>query len=185
MNEYVKKLTTSLEPLIEDLDEKLTVLNEKKEKFESVSKFLSYVKDDVNLVGIYADQDLILEHLANVDSDKNEYVASCYLLKSEDESVKALPQYKKAYSFVENLINYFKDCKEKLNTEILELEDVCAEKKLDKKYYELFSKENPFVTDVSEFTSFLEKRALDDEQRINMLIYTINSNMLAYTGKKN
>lgn len=184
MNEEVKKLTASLEPLIADLDEKLTILNDKKNKYTSITNFINYVHDDVNLVGIYADQNLILENLSNINSSEKEYNASCYLLKSEDASVKALPQYEMSYSYINNLIDYFKKCQKELNEEIIELEKEVLEKQLDKKYYEIFSTENPFVSDIQEFTGFLEKRSVDAEQRIKMLIYTINSNMLGYEGKK-
>lgn len=184
MNEYVKELTNSLEPLIEDLDEKLAVLDTKKRNYDDVSKFLSYVHDDVHLVSIYAEQDLILGNLSNINSNEEEYKASCYLLRGEDERIKALPQYGDAYHYIEKMIQYFKECKEKLGTEIEELESLCSEKKLDKKYFEIFSDENPFVTDVLEFESFLDKRVTDNEQKKNILIYTINSNILNYCGKK-
>lgn len=180
MNEYVKRLTDSLEPLIVDLDDKSMELRLKKEKLESVSRFLAYVNGDVNLVGVYADQDLILEHLDKIDSNKEEYKASCYLLRSEDESVKMLPQYREANLYVLGLINYFKMNKGELTTEIQELESVCREKELNKKYYELFSEEKPFVNDVVEFEEFLDKHVISDEEKINLLVYVIKNNVLNY-----
>lgn len=184
MNEYVKKLTDSLEPLIVDLDDKQMELNQKKEKLESVSRFLAYVNGDVNLVGIYADQELILENLDKLNSNKDEYKASCYLLESSDESVQMLPQYREANLYILELINYFKRNKSELTLEIQELERVCHEKELNKKYYELFIDENPLVSDVKEFEEFLDSHSITDDEKINLLVYTIKSNVLNYQEQK-
>ena len=185
MMEYVKGLTSRLEPLIIDLDDRLNELNLDRQELESVSRLLAYVNGDVNLVGIYADQNLILENLDKVGSNKEEYKACCYLLRSEDENVKSLPQYEQANLYVLNLINYFKLLKSELTVVIQDLEKVCQEKKLEKKYYEIFSNDNPFVYDVSEFKEFLKKHTMSDDEMINILIYTINSNILNYQGMKN
>ena len=184
MNDYVKKLTTNLEPLIVDLDERHTELNEKKELCERVSRFLAYTADDVNQVGIYADQELILENLDKINSNKDEYKASCYLLKSGDDSVKSLPQYKEANDYILSLINYFKMNKSELLENIQNLEKLCHEKEIEKKYYDIFVSEKPLVDDVSEFREFIDKHVVDDDEKINLLIYTINSNMEMYKGKK-
>ncbi len=180
MNEYVRMLTDSLEPLIMDLDDRLKELKSKKERMESVSRFLAYVNGDVNLVGIYADQNLIIDNLDNINSNKEEYKASCYLLRSEEESVKSLPQYKEANMYILGLINYFKITKTSLVSEIGELERVCHDKTLEKKYYEIFNEPSPFVSDVNEFMEFLDKHAISDDERINLLIYTIKSNVSEY-----
>ena len=183
MNEFVKKLTGSLEPLISDLDEKLIELKTKKEKLESISRFLAYVDGDVNLVGVYADQDLIIDNLEKINSNKEEYKASCYLLSSEDANVKSLPQYKDASLYILGLINHFKMSKSQLVTEIQELEQVCYEKELDKKYYEIFNENVPFVENVEEFRNFLDRHTMSVEEKIDLLIYTINSNVANYQGK--
>ena len=184
MNEYVKRLMEKLEPLIVDLDDKLIQLRGEKEKLERVSRFLAYVNGDVNLVGIYADQNLILENLDKINSTKNEYKASCYLLKNEDNGIKMLPQYKQANDFMLGLINYFKMNKIELSNIIQELDNICKEKSLDKKYFEIFSKENPMVNEIDEFEQFLDKHALTSDEKINLLIYVVNSNVLNYKGMK-
>ena len=180
MYDYVKMLTTSLEPLIVDLDERLEELKDKKEKMESVSRFLAYTNGDVNLVGVYADQNLILENLENINSNKEEYKASCYLLRSNDENVKALPQYQAANMYIVGLINYFKVEKTTLASEINELERVCEDKTLEKKYYEIFNNSCPFIENVEEFIAFLDKHTISEDEKVQLLIYAINSNMENY-----
>ena len=184
MNNSIKMLTTSLEPLIADLDEKHVELNDKKEYYERVSRFLAYTNGDVNLVGIYADQELIIDNLDRINSDKNKYKACCYLLKSSDDSVKNLPQYKEANEFILSLMNLFKNDKNDLLIEIQNLEKVCREKDIEKKYYDAFINETPHVDDVLEFREFLDKHVLNDEEKINILIYTIDNNIINYNGKR-
>lgn len=184
MNEYVKKLVSKLEPLIIDLDDKMIELDMKKEKLESISRFLAYVNGDVNLVGVYADQDLVMECLESINSNKEEYKASCYLLQSDDENVKDLPQYKEANLYILELINYFKEKKGQLSKEIQELEQVCEEKKLCKKYFEILNNDQPFIRDVFEFEEVLDRYATSSEEKINVLLYVINSNVINYQNEE-
>lgn len=180
INDYVKKMTTSLEPLIADLDEKHEELNSKKDYCERVSRFLAYTNGDVNLVGIYADQELIIDKLNSISSSKENYKASCYLLKSSDDSVKNLPQYKEANDYILGLINSFKNDKNDLLIDIQNLEKICREKEIEKKYYDIFTNEKPFIEDVLEYRDFIDKHVINDEEKINLLIYTINNNVINY-----
>ena len=66
MNESVNLLVGILEPLIRDLDEKKSILNEKKELLENVTRLLAYTKDNIDMVGVYADQNLILDNLSKI-----------------------------------------------------------------------------------------------------------------------
>lgn len=184
MNDYIKKLTNDLELLIADLDEKHEELSSKKEYCERVSRFLAYTNGDVNLVGIYADQDLIINCLDKVNSTKEMYKASCYLLKSSDDSVRSLPQYKEANDYILGLINYFKNDKSDLLTDIQNLEKICREKEIEKKYYDIFTSTNPLVEDVMEFREFLDKHVVNDEEKVNILLYTIDNNVINYREKR-
>jgi hypothetical protein len=83
-----------------------------------------------------------------------------------------------------SLINYFKTKKNELTNIIQNLDNTCKEKSLDKKYYELFSKENPLVEDIGEFEQFLDKHVTSSDAKVNLLIYTIDSNILNYKGIK-
>ena len=184
MKDFVKRLTIELEPLIADLPEKSRTLELKKEELENVSRFLAYVNGEVHLVGIYANQEIIFNSFDALHTNKEEYKASCYLLESEDNNVRNLPQYKKACDYIMNIIDYFKECKVRLIEEINELEAVCKEKKLEKKYYNILSSDNPYISDTEEFTKFLSEHEINDTDEIEILMYIISNNVLNYNEKR-
>ena len=183
MDKSVEKLKKVLEPLILDLDNQRENLVNKKEELESISRLLAYTNDNLEMVSVYADQDIIINNLDKLDSNKEEYKACCYLLKSENESVKNLPQYEKACEYIRNILDYFKLCKASLIVETQDLEMECREKEIEKKYYDIFSKDDLLVSDVKEFKEMLDKHDISDEDKINILVDVINGNIKEY--KKN
>lgn len=177
-------MLVNLEPLICDLNEKLQELDYKKEKLEKVSRFIAYINNDVHLVGIYADQELIYDNLENIDSNKAEYKACCYLLENDNENIKKLPQYIEANNYILNLINYFKKCKNDLTSDIQELEKCCHNKKIEKKYYDMFSENKVFVKDTQEFEKFLDEHEIEINDKIQLLKHAINSNIKKYQEER-
>lgn len=184
-NDSVRKLVGILEPLIEDLDEQKRLLAERKDELESVSRFIAYTKDNIEMVGIYADQDIVLNMLDKLMITPEDYKASCYLLKSESDSVKALPQYEKAYNLISDIVEYFKLHKADLLVEIQELTLICERKEMEKKYSNILNSSNPLVEDIGEFTDFINNHSLDKEDIINILYSTIRSNIVNYGIKNN
>ena len=181
----IKNLVTILEPLVEDLDEKKQMLSDKKNEFENVSRLIAYTKDNIEMVGVYADQDIITNSLEKLGYSVDEYKASCYLLKGDNEYVKSLPQYKEAYESISSIIEYFKSYKAQLALEIQDLSMVCSTKELEKKYYDVLSCPNPLVEDVHEFVSFMRDHNLKNEEIITILYSTIHDNMVNYELKSN
>ena len=179
------KLVGLLEPLIDDLDEQKRYLAERKKELENVSRMLAYTKDNFDMVGIYADQDLILNNLYKINSTKEEYRASCYLLNSENADVRKLPQYEEAYNLISNIIECFKLYKAELIVETQDIEKKCHEKEIEKKYYDVFSSTNPYVDDVKEFNNLLDTHEISNEDKINLLVATINNNVKEYREKIN
>ena len=179
-NSGVLKLVHILEPLVSDLEEKKNCLKERKEELENVSRLLAYTKDNVEMLGIYADQDLVLDGVSKIGCDIEKYKASCYLLKSEDVGVKNLPQYEEAHSLIEDVIEFFKLRKAELTVEIQELKDTCDKKELEKKYFDILSNTNPLVDNVDEFKTVLNGYGLNDEDKIDILVSVINSNIANY-----
>ena len=180
MKDFVKRITIELEPLIADFPEKKRILESKKEELENTSRFLAYVNGDVHLVGIYANQDVIADSFDKVNMTKEEYKANCYLLESDDENVKILPQYKNAYEEIVRIIDYFKEQKSMLNIEINELIDICKRKEIEEKYYQLLSSESPYVENVEEFINFINEHHVSEEDKINLLVYIIDNNNERY-----
>ena len=181
----VKNLVTILEPLVEDLDENEKMLSDKKKEFESVSRLIAYTKDNVEMVGIYADQDIIINSLDKINYSVDDYKASCYLLGSQNESVKSLPQYQEAYDSISCIIEYFKSYKVQLALEIQDLEITCKTKQLEKKYYDILSCPNPLIEDVQEFVTFMKKHDIKHEEIVEILYSTIHDNMINYELKSN
>ena len=183
MDNSVKKLVGLLEPLIYDLDDEKRHLVERREELENVSRMLAYTKDNLDMVGIYADQNLILDSLPRINSDKEKYKASCYLLKSENEDVKKLPQYEEAYNLISDIIEYFKLYKAELIVETNDLEKTCNEKEIEKKYHNILVDPNPFISDVEEFNEFIDKHEISSEDKINILMYVLENNIKEYTKR--
>ncbi len=180
MNNSVNLLVGVLEPLISDLDEKKNILKEKKDLLDNVSKLLDYTKNNVDLLGSYEDQGLVLDNLSQINTDKDEYQACCYLLKSENSSIKNLPQYKKAYSLICDIIEYFKLYKSELIVETENLENKCNKKTIEKKYYDILKEERPYIENVEEFRDLLNEQLISENDKIEILIYAINNNILKY-----
>ena len=181
----IRKLTELLEPLIYDLDEQKNYLVERKNELENVSRMLAYTKDNLDMVGIYADQDLIINSLYKINSTKEEYKASCYLLNSENEDVKKLPQYEEAHNLISNIVESFKLYKAELIVETQEVEKKCYEKEIEKKYYDIFNNLNPFVDDVAEFNTFLDNHEISNEDKVNLLVYVLKNNVAEYIRRNN
>lgn len=185
MDNSVRKFIDLLEPLTFDLDSKKNDLEDRKKELENVSRLLAYTKDNIDMVGIYADQDLIIDNLYRVNSNKETYRAGCYLLHSENENIKQLPQYQEAYNLISDIVECFKLYKAELIVEIQELEEVYHKKELEKKYYNILSDNELFIDNVAEFSTFIDDYGLSDDDKINILLYALKNNYNGYTRGNN
>ena len=184
-SDSIRKLVAILEPLVEDLEEKKRMLSDCKTDLEGVSRLIAYTKDNIEMVGIYADQDIIINNLENLKISVDDYKASCYLLKNESDSVKGLPQYTDAYNLISDIVEYFKLHKAELTVEIKELTDACDRKEIEKKYYDILSCPNPLIEDGKEFVDFLKEHDIKDDEIISILYSTIRDNIVNYRLKNN
>lgn len=180
MIDFVNKFIALLEPSIVDLDEKKEELSSKSETLNEVIKMLDMVDDNVKNVSKYENQDFILSKLSDINTTEREYRACCYLLNCEEKEVCSLPQYIESVNYMERLINYFKRAREKLALDVSELKVVYEDASLSKKYYEIFSSDNPYVANTKEFRELLDRQVLKDEEKINLLVYTIKNNVNNY-----
>ena len=101
-------------------------------------------------------------------------------MKSENSSIKSLPQYKKAYNLICDVIEYFKLYKSELTVETQELEKKCDKKEIEKKYCDILKKEVPYIEDVEEFKNLLNSQAIPNKDKIDVLLYVINNNKIKY-----
>ncbi len=180
MDSFMEKLIGKLEPTISDLDEVLKDLDIKKEELDIISDMLDYINNDIKKFSQYTNQNIIMDYLGKIDSDEKEYNANCYLLESDREEVKNLPQYNKAKEFFNKLLTYFKARKDELSVEVEELTNIVDEKKLNKKYILIFKEEKPLVDDVDEFDAFIRKQEIDTEDKIMIMKQIIKNNVDSY-----
>ena len=183
MNDIVSKLISLLEPIINDLDDIKYELSAKRKTLDEVNEMIDEVKDDLTKVSKYRNQKLIIDNLGDIKSNEREYKACCYLMDSVENNIKFLPQYIEASNYMERLINYFKNLKERLSFKVSELQTVCMDKEMNKKYYEILSSENPVVNDANEFRNILDKQNLSDDEKISLLVYILKNNVSNYKKK--
>ncbi len=184
MGEFINNLISLLEPTVVDLGDKNKELQDKKKLLSEIDEMLMFVDDDIKKVASFKNQQLIVDNLSGIDSNITEYKACCYLLNSDDKNVQLLPQYIESSNYIANLLDYFKKWQEELKNDVTSLEVVCDEKTINKKYLDVFKKENPVVYDVDEFSNFIEKQELSNKDKIDILVYIINSNLNDYLGKR-
>ena len=170
-SDSIRNLVLVLEPLVLDLEENKKILSDNKQELENVSRLIAYTKDNIEMVGIYADQDIITNNLDN--------------LKTENDKVKDLPQYKEAYNLISDIMEYFKLHKAELVVEIQRLTDSCEKKEIEKKYYDILSCPNPLIENIKEFVDFLRDHGIKDEEIVNILYNTIHDNIVNYGLKNN
>lgn len=184
-DDSVKSLVAMLEPLVENLEENKNILADRKKELEGVSRLIAYTKDKIEMVGIYADQDIIIGNLDKIRYSVDDYKASCFLLKSDNESVKQLPQYQDAYNLISDIVDYFKLHKAELIVEIQELSTSCEKQEIEKKYYDILSCPNPLIENGDEFVDFMKNHGLNENSIVNILYQTIHDNIVNYKLKNN
>ena len=104
MTRLIEKLSLS----ITDLEEKKDELEKQHDILDKYNEISDYVGSEAKKLGTSPNQEVIIDELKNIDSNEKEYKAYCYLLESDDDNIKILPQYKNARSYLETLINYLK-----------------------------------------------------------------------------
>ena len=184
MSDFVKKLIDLLEPTIVDLDDKINLLSQQRKNLDELTLLLEKVGDNVIKIGQYENQDLILNNLSLINSNENEYKACCYLLSSEDEKVRSLPQYMESFNYIARFISALEKRRDELRLEVSELDVVCNNKTANKKYLEIFKEENPVIYNADEFKDFLERQALSNSDKIDLLLYTIKNSVDRYKEER-
>ena len=133
MNEFVERLIEKLRPTIVDLDDKIRELTVWQKEKKRIEEFLNYLENDISKIKDYSDQELILSNLLRIESNENEYNASCYLLTSGNENVKLLPQYQIAYQYILKIVHFFTKRNEELLIKTDDLKKIYEDKKMNKK----------------------------------------------------
>lgn len=127
--------------------------------------------------------DIPFDKIVEVDKlkiDKQEFEANKYILQTEIDEVKSLPQYENAKKYIDDLYNYLSDELFKLRNEFYELNILYEKKELVNKYYEMFINNSVFVNCVEELKQVFEILNLENEFKNSILIYILKENNKFY-----
>lgn len=185
MCDYVERFLELLEPLIKDYDLNLNELEDNRKKYESFSNFLDYVDNDVKKICTYDNQDFILDKLSDIVSDEKEYNAACYLINTDIDEIKKLPQYKNASDYMKNVLKYFTKQKSTIYKKVDELSTICDIKRVEKKYYDLFKEDKALITDIDECVDLIKSLDIDNSDRISLIEYVVKNNVYNYKHNQN
>lgn len=179
MCEIIDKLLSIMKPFVENIENDLSNLNEKKDYLIEMNDIITNVDNDVfNLLDI--DDDKIELYLDNIESNKNEYLANKYILKSDLDEIKQMPQYIDAKKYLDKFYKSLLNNHEELEKKYEILKQEYENKELINKYYFMFNSENIFVDDVDEVKSVFDILDISLEDRIETLIIILKKNNCSY-----
>ncbi len=115
-----------------------------------------------------------------ISKDENDYQAIKYLVSSKDKKIQFLPQYVDSLVNLESLAIILRERKNELSNEIDKWSIEFDNKYINKKYYDIFTSNNIYISDPEEFSIFLSKIDLTSEDKINILKDVINYNLVYY-----
>lgn len=179
MCEMIDKLLSIMKPFVENIENDLISLNEKKDYLNEMNDIITNVDNDVlNILNI-SDNKIEL-YLDNIESNKNEYLANKYILKSDLDEIKQMPQYIDAKKYLDKFYKSLLNNHEELEKEYEILKQEYENKELINKYYLMFSSGNIFIDDVDEVKSVFDILDISLEDRIETLIIILKKNNCSY-----
>lgn len=179
MCEMIDKLLSVMKPFVENIENDLSNLNEKKDYLNDLDDIITNVDNDVlNILNI-SDNKIEL-YLDNIESNKNEYLANKYILKSDLDEIKQMPQYIDAKKYLDKFYKSLLNNHEELEKEYEILKQEYENKELINKYYLMFSSRNIFIDDVDEVKSVFDILDISLEDRIETLIIILKKNNCSY-----
>lgn len=177
---YVDEMLSYLEPIIKDIDSAKNILDTLIYENNSILSFLSCVDNDPANIEKFSNQQFIINNLEHVASNEQEYKANLYLVKSNNDSIKNLPQFQNAFNYFNNIINHFNRRADELKIEVVDMERTYEYKTICKKYYNIFRYKKQ-IEDVDEFIEFLRKfDSISLEDKTGLVLYLLNSNLEYY-----
>ena len=184
MCDNLAKLLESIEPKIQDIQERRVELKSLEAVHNSMQELVELGQESYLGILDYSDQNFILKAIKIRGSDSeqmiNKYQSSRYLLKSTDPNLRDLPQFKDSVSYMENLYKYLSGLNDDIALEFEEKSEELKVQEILNKYYFLLAKDNIFIEDVSEFLIFLDLCHLDLEEKLSILILINQYNIKNY-----
>jgi len=177
---YTSIFLDSIKPNIEGIDEIKEKLDNSMDEYKNLDELVFFIGNDSKKIIDFPNQDLVNNYLSLISKDEKEYQAIKYLISTNDKKLRFLPQYVDSIINLESLSLSIKNLKNKLSSEIDDLSSTYYEKWLNKKYYNIFSTNNIYLSDPSEFSIYLKKLEIPIELKINILGEAIKYNNIYY-----
>lgn len=185
MNDSLVKLLAYIEPKILDIQDKRKELLDLESSYKVLKEIIDLGENSYHDIINFYDQNFILNciktsndtYLNNLDL----YKSSKYLLKSNNQDLLELPQYKEAINYIEKLFTYLIELYNLTKKKYENLKDELEQLEILNKYYLIFSKNNIEINDIDEFLLFLQLVDISLNDKLNVLIQVVKFNVRTYT----
>ena len=179
MCEIAIKLLEIMKPFVENIEQDLNDLTEKKKELDTINNIISTIGDDsTNILKI--DDNKIIIYLEKFKSNKLEYDANKYILNALLDEVKNLPQYIDAKKYIDKFGKFLFSYYINVDEEYQLLKKEYDKKEIIKKYYNMIENNNVFVNDLDELQELFLILDLSLEEKNNALIYILKENNKVY-----
>lgn len=185
MNDSFAKLLAYIEPKILDIQDKRKELLDLESSYKILKEIIDLGENSYHDIINFYDQNFILNcikisndtYLNNLDL----YKSSKYLLKSNNQDLLELPQYKEAINYIEKLFTYLIELYNLTKKKYENLKEELEQLEILNKYYLIFSKNNIIIDDIDEFLLFLQLVDISLKDKLNVLIQVVKFNVRTYT----
>lgn len=185
MNDSLVKLLAYIEPKILDIQDKRKELLDLESSYKVLKEIIDLGENSYHDIINFYDQNFILNciktsndtYLNNLDL----YKSSKYLLKSNNQDLLELPQYKEAINYIEKLFTYLIELYNLTKKKYEDLKEKLEQLEILNKYYLIFSKNNIEINDIDEFLLFLQLVDIPLSDKLNVLIQVVKFNVRTYT----
>lgn len=185
MNDSLVKLLAYIEPKILDIQDKRKELLDLESSYKVLKEIIDLGENSYQDIINFYDQNFILNciktsndtYLNNLDL----YKSSKYLLKSNNQNLLELPQYKEAINYIEKLFTYLIELYNLTKKKYEDLKEELEQLEILNKYYLIFSKNNIEINDIDEFLLFLQLVDIPLSDKLNVLIQVVKFNVRTYT----
>lgn len=185
MNDSLVKLLAYIEPKILDIQDKRKELLDLESSYKVLKEIIDLGENSYHDIINFYDQNFILNciktsndtYLNNLDL----YKSSKYLLKSNNQDLLELPQYKEAINYIEKLFTYLIELYNLTKKKYEDLKEKLEQLEILNKYYLIFSKNNIEINDIDEFLLFLQLVDISLNDKLNVLIQVVKFNVRTYT----
>lgn len=169
MSDIVIKYIELMKPYINDLAKREEELANKEELLNLLCRFFDYTNNDYLKILSFDNEDFIKEFINNNNYDYDKYKAYKYILESDIETLKYMPQYVEANNYLESIYNDLLKNKEMISNQYNELDNSYHKCSLINKYYNMFINKEFVINDLDEIKELFSYFDLSLEEKNEIL----------------